>query len=245
VLFLHGGVHRAQLGAGLVESGAGSKLTEKFGHAMDAAGDHGGGKMMRADDQVADNLSVRRIGHRGFKDADDRSGTIAKTAESYGLADHIRIFFVNGGPETICQHDNARGLCTTVLRSDETAENRTQTHYIKVVAADHAAVNHARFAESDHRKVHRREIAELAYGADTALDILDFWHGKRGVVLSAAGGALADIYQPVLVAVDERLKQHSAHEREDGGVGADAQRQREDHNGREAFAAPQRVKRKS
>ena len=127
-------------------------------------------------------------GTRGFKDADDCGGTIAKAAEANGLADHVGIFFVNGGPETIGQHDDAGGVGTVVLRSDETAENRTQTHYIEVVAANDAAVNDARFAESDHRKVHLREIAELAQGVDAALDILDFGHGKRGVVLSAGWG---------------------------------------------------------
>ncbi len=212
---------------------------------MDAAGDHRGGKMMRADDEVADNLGVRGIWHRGFKDADDRSGAIAKAAEPNGLADHTRVFFVNGGPETIRQYDDASGVGATVLRSDETAENRTQTHDIKVVAADDAAVNHARFAESDHRKVHRREIAELAHGAHAALDILDLGHGKRRVVLSAAGSALADIHEPVLVTVDQRLEQHAPDQREDGRVGPDSQRQREDHNGREAFAVHQRVERKS
>ena len=58
VILLHGGVNGAQLAASLVESGTGSKLAEEFGHAMDAAGDHRGGKVMRADDQVADNLRL-------------------------------------------------------------------------------------------------------------------------------------------------------------------------------------------
>ena len=87
----HGGVHRAQFGARLVESGAGSKLAEEFGHAMDAAGDHGGGKMMRAGDQVADDLRFGGIRHGGFQDADDRGGTIANAAEANGFADHVGI----------------------------------------------------------------------------------------------------------------------------------------------------------
>ena len=116
MIFHHRGVHRAQLVASLIESGAGSKLAEEFGHAMDAAGDHRGGKMMRADDQVADNLGFRGIRHRGFKDADDRGGTIAKAAEADGLANHIRILFVNGGPETIREHDDARGVGAAVLQ---------------------------------------------------------------------------------------------------------------------------------
>ena len=71
--------------------------------------------------------------------------------------------------------------------------------------------------------------------------------GTENVVLSAPRpGALWRMYiEPVLVTVDERLEQHSAHEREDGRVGPDAQRQREDHDGREAFAAHQRVERNS
>src|SRR5580692_11661259 len=140
------------------------------------------------------------------------------------------------------QHDDARGVGTIVPRSDQTAENRTQTHYVKVVAADDAAVNDARLAESDHRKVHLREIAELAQGADAALDVLDFGHGERSVVAFEAGGALADVHQPVLVTVDERLEQHSSYEREDRAV---TKRQREDHNGGEPFAAHQRVERNS
>ena len=94
VVLLHGGVDGAQLSASLVESCAGSQLAEEFGHAMDAAGDHRGGKMMRADDQVADNLRFRGIRHRGFQDTDDRGGTIAKAAEPNGLADHVRDLFL-------------------------------------------------------------------------------------------------------------------------------------------------------
>jgi hypothetical protein len=43
-------------------------------------------------------------------------------------------------------------------------------------------------------------------------------------------GALADIDEPVLVAVDERPEQDAPDEPEDGGVGADAEGQRE-HDG--------------
>jgi hypothetical protein len=56
---------------------------------------------------------------------------------------------------------------------------------------------------------------------------------------------LADVHEPVLVTVDERLEQHSSHERENGRVRSDAERQREDHNGRQPFAAHQRLERNS
>ena len=41
--------------------------------------------------------------------------------------------------------------------------------------------------------------------------------------------ALPDIDQPVLVAVDERLEQDAPHERENGSVSADPERQCENH----------------
>src|SRR5580700_10740154 len=168
---------------------------------MDAAGNHRGGKMMRASDHVADNLCIRGIRHRGFKDADDCGGTITKAAKSNCLADHVRILFVNGGPETIREHDDAGRVGAVVFRSDETAENRTQPHYFKVVAANDATLHSARFTESDHRKAHLREIAELTDGADAGFDVPDFGHRERYVVGSQAGSALADVDKAILVTV--------------------------------------------
>ena len=76
---------------------------------------------------------------------------------------------------------------------------------------------------------------ERAQGFNAGAQILDFGHGKRGVVVADARRALADVDQPVLVAVDERLEQHAAHQGEDGGVGANAQRQRQHHGDRQPF----------
>jgi hypothetical protein len=45
---------------------------------------------------------------------------------------------------------------------------------------------------------------------------------------------LSDINKPVLVAIDQRLDEHAAHEREDGGVGTNAQRERDDHDRRKS-----------
>ena len=53
--------------------------------------------------------------------------------------------------------------------------------------------------------------------------------------------ALADVDQPVLVAVDERPQQHAADDAEDGGVGADAERQREDDGEAQALDPAKRT----
>ena len=51
--------------------------------------------------------------------------------------------------------------------------------------------------------------------------------------------ALPDVDQPILVIVDERAQQHAPHDAEDGGVGADAERQRQDDGDRQSFDAPE------
>ena len=66
--------------------------------------------------------------------------------------------------------------------------------------------------------------------------------GTENVALSNADAAraLADVDQPVLVAIDERPQQHAAHQAEDGGVGSDAERQGENHGDRKSFGAQER-----
>jgi hypothetical protein len=80
---------------------------------------------------------------------------------------------------------------------------------------------------------------------DAGLDILNFGHGEGGVFNAETGGALADVYEAVFVSVDERTKKNASDEREDGGVCADAQGQREHHGDRKAFGSPERTERNS
>jgi hypothetical protein len=120
-----------------------------------------------------------------------------------------------------------------------------ETHDFEVRAVGDASLNYARLAKADHGELDGRELAERAQGFNASTQILDFGHGERCVLISGAGGALADVNQPILVAVDERLEEHAAHQREDGRVGADSQRQRQDHGDRKSFRPRERVERNS
>ena len=162
-------------------------------------------------------------------------------AKANGFADHRRIFVKSGRPETIGENDDAGSFGAVVLRSDETAEDRVKAHDIEVVAADDASLNFARLTEADHGEADGGEIAERAQGFHAGAQILDFGHGEGCVFVADSRGALTDIDQPVLVAVDERFEEHSAHQREDGGVGADAKRQRQHHRERQPFGSSQRA----
>src|SRR6266851_270647 len=241
--FGHSPVNGTQLGASLTEGDTGSETRKEFGHAMDAAGHHGCREVVRAGDDVGHDFGVLGIRDGGFEDADDSSGSTSHkaAAEADGFADHARIFPKSGGPETIGENDDAGRFGATVLRPDETAKDRVEADYVEVVAADDAGLDLAGFTQADHGGTEGGEVTERGQGFYAGAQVLDFGHGECHVFVADARGALADVDQPVLVAVDERLEQYAAHQREDGGVGADAQRQRQDHSDSKPLRAHERV----
>ena len=142
MVLLHGGVDGAQLGASLIESGAGSETAEELGHAMDAAGDHGGGKVMRAGDDVGDDFGVLGIGDAGFEDADDGRRRDRRCCSRRTVLPMTEGSFLKSGrPETVGENDDAGGVGTVVLRSDEATEDGMKAHDVEVGAADDAASN--------------------------------------------------------------------------------------------------------
>ena len=74
-------------------------------------------------------------------------------------------------------------------------------------------------------------------GLQPAAQVLDFRNRERGVLCIDAGSALPDVDQPALIAIDERPQQDATHDAEDGGVGADAERQRQNDRDRESLDA--------
>ena len=80
-----------------------------------------------------------------------------------------------------------------------------QAHDFEVVPADDASLNFARLTEADHCEPDCGEIAERAQRLDAGAQILDFGDGESCVFVAESLRALADVDQPVLVAVDERF----------------------------------------
>ena len=226
------------------ECRAGSEAAEKFGHAMDAAGDHGGGEMVRAGDDVGDDFGFGGIRHGRFEDADD--GGRARAAGVAGIeldsfADHGGIAVERVGPEAIGEDDGAGGVGAVIVRVEQAAENGVQAHDVEVGAVHDAGADFAGFAEADHAEADGGEVAELADGLYARLQILDFGDGEIGVFDADAGGALADVDEAILVAIDERAEEDAADDAEDGGVGADAESERKDDGDGEAFGAGERA----
>ena len=94
-----------QLRARFLDRGAWRETAEELRHPVRTTGDHQRAEMMRARDDVGDDLRVGRIRHRRLEDADDRRGA---RAEADGPADHGRIAGKCRAPEAVRQDGGAR-----------------------------------------------------------------------------------------------------------------------------------------
>ena len=127
-----------------------------------------------------------------------------------------------------------------ISRVEQPAEHRVQPHHLEIRSADDARTDFARLAEPGHGEPNGGEVTERAQCLDAFLQIVNLRHRERNVVGANAVRALADVDQPVLVAVDKRPQEHTAHHTEDGRISADAERQGEHHGKRKPFRARQR-----
>src|SRR5713101_3751129 len=218
----HRSVDGAKFGAGLIESDTGSEAAEEFRHAMDAPVLHGRGQMMGAGDNVGNDFGIRGIGDRGFEDADDRGRPIAEAAaKAKGLTHDGGIALESGRPETIGQDDDAIGFRAVILRADETAEDGMEADHLKIGAVNDTGTNFPGLAKADHGETDGGELAERAECLDACAQVLNFRHGEGDLPGADTRRALMDIDEALLVAIDERPKQHAANQAEDGGVSAD------------------------
>jgi hypothetical protein len=240
-VFLHdSAVDGAKFGSRRLHVGAWRQTAEQLSHPMLSSRHHRGRQVMRARDDVRDELGLGWIRYRRLQHADDDGRA---RGEPDGLADDRRIAVQAGHPEAVREHGRAVGARSVVMRVQEASQDRTQSHHLEVRAVDHARADLARLAEADHREGDGRELSQRRHRLQPAAQVDDLWHGERGVLGANPGRALADVDQTALVAVDQRPQQHASHDAEDGGVGADSQGQGEDYGRRQPLGAGQRAER--
>src|ERR1017187_5174582 len=98
-------------------------------------------------------------------------------------------------------------------------------------------------AEADEGKSDGGKIAERGKGLDASAQVLEFGHGKRGVIDSEAGGALADVDEAFLITIDEWAQEDAANQGDDGGVSSNTEGEGEHHGDGQAFGAGEGTKR--
>ena len=143
------------------------------------------------------------------------------------------------------QHRRPGRLRAIVGRPEQAAAHGLEPHDLEVRPADDPGADDARLAEADHGELDRGEVAERVERPDARAEVLDFRHGEDRVLDPDAGRALADVDQAIFVAVDERPQEDAADDAEDGGIGADAERQGDDHCDGQALDPGQRPEREA
>jgi len=78
---------------------------------------------------------------------------------------------------------------------------------LEIVAIDRAGGNFAQGAQADDGEVDLEEGSEFLNGLQSGSQILNFGNRESGVVLAQALRALAEVQQPVFVAIGKRLQQ--------------------------------------
>ena len=197
-----GAVGGAKLGARGLEIGRRRQPAEELGHPVHAPVDHRRVEMVRAGDDVGDDLGFLRIRHRRLEHANDRRRPIAQAdgpADDGWVAPEARSSRTgaSGRPRPSAFGPSSPGV-------EQAAHDRPQAHDLEIRSADDAGANGARVAEPDHRELDGREIAEGGDGFHPRLQVAELRHREVGVLDADALGRLADVDQAVLVAVDQR-----------------------------------------
>src|SRR5262245_50607915 len=210
---------------------------------MRALSYHCRAEMMRTAGHIRDDLGFLRVRDAWLEHADDRTGAITfNAAKLNGFANNRGIFRERVRPETISENDDAGSLGTVILRSDQAAEHGAQPHHIEIGPVDHAAIDFARLTQSENGESDGREVTEFAQRFDTRLQVLNFRNRPGTVFGPCAGRALPDVNQLVFIAIDQRLDEHAANERENGGIGTNTKRQRDNYDKREPRRFPKLAK---
>ena len=136
------------------------------------------------------------------------------------------------------QHRRARRPGAIIGRGQQPAEHRPKSHHLEKGSVDDAGPDQARLpAEPDQREIDGGKIAERGDRRGARLEVIDFGD-REGQVLDAESlGGLADIDQPIGLAIDERTQQHAPNHAENRRVGADAQGERHHHGGGQGLGA--------
>ena len=236
VLAHHRRMQGGQLRPCRFQRDAGRQAAEQLGHAVGAFGHHRRAEVMWTGHHVRDDLRLLRIGHGRLEHADHGGG--ART-DADGLADDTRVAVEGGGPETMCEDHRTRGRGTVVGGAEQAAEHGPEPHDLEERPVDDSGLHHTRLAEveSHHREVDGGEIAERGDGGGARLEVGDLRNGEGQVLGADALGALADVDQAVLIAIDQGHEEHGPHHAENRRVGPDAEGEGHDHGDGQALGA--------
>ena len=223
-------------------SAPGARRAEELGHAMHAAGHHRRVQMVRAGHDVGDDLGFRRDrgprarGRRRSSRSGRQAARSCRSPTGRSAASWSRSGSVSTAAPAACGPSSVG------------SSSRPRTGRSPITSKYDPPTTPARTTRGSPRPIIVNGIVEKSPKArqrgDAAAQVLDLRDREVGVLDADAARALADVDQAIFIAVDERPQQHAADDAEDRGVGADPERQGDDHRDRHALDPGQRAQRK-
>jgi len=121
MLFNHRGVGDPELRPRLFQSRARGQPAEQLRHAVDAPGDHGGREVVRAGDDVGDDLGLCGIRDGRLQHPDDGRDPRAQLDD---LSEHRGVAMQRGRPKVVRQDHGAGGGWTVVPHVEQPPHHR-------------------------------------------------------------------------------------------------------------------------
>ena len=176
---------------------------------------------------------VREVG-RGLQHADHGHRL---TVHEEPAADDAGIGAEAADPEVVGQDRHGRDAGTVVAGAGEPAEHRGEAHDVEEVAGDEADLDGGHVGIAPQHGVPGRVLRDIGERRRARAEVAYLGDGEEHVLAAEPVGRVAEVDQPVAVAMGQRLEQHAAHDAEDRGGGADAEREG-DHDDRGEPAIP-------
>ena len=189
---------------------------------MRAALDHQRAGVVLADHHVQERVVAVWEGGRGLEDTDDRHRL---AVDDHLLADRAAVAAEALHPVVVGEHHDRRHFGAVVAVIQRAAEHRRQPHDVEVVAGDETDIDANSVALAPKRVDHRRVLGDAAEALRTSAEVVDLGDGEHDVLAARAVDRVAQVDEPVAVAVRQRLEEHAANDAEDRGIGADAEPQ--------------------
>ena len=223
----------AQLGLRRFDRGAGREPGVDVGHPVDALVLHRGAHVVIVG-RVVDVevlLALGRIMRAGSEDADD-DRFLDRQVED--LADRGRIRAEDALPVAVRQHHDRRRGLLLVIGNQQAAPQRLHAEDLEEVRRHQPAGRAMRVAAAEHVEGPVAELDELVDGLRRGPVVGDFLEREAGVLDAGAHRRLAEVHDAVGLGVGQRPQQHPVDDAEDGGVGPDAEAERQDEGQDEA-----------
>ena len=139
----------------------------------------------------------------------------------------------------VAEHEHrGRARCVVGVHEGPSVQ-RPDTHDVEEACRHDARGHPLRFGTPQEDEPHVVEFDDAVEALRLPAVVQDLLVREAGIVDTREGSLLMEHDQPIAARVRQRTQQHTIHDAEDGGVGADAQRHRDDDHDCVAGVAPQ------